>query len=69
MGNGHTLTQPGRAQLFPGEEAVDHNLSRQASVGLEQGADRLEQVRLGPGVEVEQDVPDRQQIRDLAHFR
>ena len=65
--NGDALAQAGRAQLLARLQAVDDDLPRQAAVGLEQRADRVEQARLRSRVEVEQDVPGRQQLGDLVH--
>ena len=67
VGNGDALAQAGRAQLLARLQAVDDDLPRKAVVGLEQRADRVEQARLRSRVEIEQDVPGRQQLGDLAH--
>src|SRR6185369_6748893 len=61
------LPEPRRAELLAGKQAVDDEPPRQAVVGLEQCAHRVEKARLRPGVQVEQDVFGRQQLGDLAH--
>src|SRR5512144_766793 len=62
-----TLTQPGRAEFFAREQAVDDDAARKPVISLEQRADGVEKARLRPGVQVEQDVFGRQQFGDLAH--
>src|SRR4029077_11882379 len=61
------LAQSRRAQLLARLQAVDDDLLGQTPIRLEQRAYRIEQARLRSRVEVEQNVPGRQQRGDLAH--
>ena len=67
MRNGDALTEAGRAQRLSGDQAVDDIGPNKAALGLEQRSHRVEQPRLGAGVEVEQDVGSRQEVGNLVH--
>src|SRR5512132_1241801 len=67
MGNRDALAEARRAELFASEQAVEHDRTRDLCVVFEKLADLLEEPLLARGLEVEQDVRFRKQLRDLVH--
>src|SRR5206468_11423091 len=65
MGNRDALAEAGRAELFSREQAVENDRARDLRVIFEKLADLLEKPLLARGLEVEQDVRFRKQLRDL----
>lgn len=65
--DGDALPQPGRAQPFPGEQAVKYQVPGNALIVLEQQADLFEHAFLAADVQVQQNIAWGKQFGDQIH--
>ncbi|MPN17761.1 hypothetical protein SDC9_165116 [bioreactor metagenome] len=67
MGNGDTLAEAGRTELFPGEQAVEHRGAGNPVLVLEKNARLFKDPYLAGGFQVQDDVFRREKFSDELH--
>ena len=65
--DGNPQAQPGRAEFFPGEQAVEDGTAGDSLMVLEKQSGVLEDTFLARDIKIKHDVFDAEELGDLAH--